>query len=215
MAARGITKDAIIDAALAIGDAAGLEAVSMRAVASRLGIQAMSLYHHLANKADLLDALHERLITEMNLPDGAGTDWRDILRGVAAAYRAVALAHPRLFVLLATRPISTPASFAHISPALRVLDAEGIAPDVQFFAIEVFFTSLNGYLLAEVGPVPGHPDLLNPAMPTIGEDAPAMLRLLRELDEAGRGDHYFADTFDAYVEVLIGGLAPLVDGAQS
>ena len=157
-----ITRDAIVEAAIAIGDEKGLERVSMRAVAGRLGVQAMSLYHHVRNKAELLDAIHEHLILELTLPSESPT-WEAALRSAAGAYRALALRHPTLFVLVATRPISTPAEIAHIAPALTVFDEAGIPPEQQLFSVQSFFCALNGYLLAEVAPTPGHVEVPRPA----------------------------------------------------
>lgn len=202
-----ITREAIVTEALALADSDGLEALSMRAVAGRLGIQAMSLYHHIKNKAALLDALHERLILEMDLSRSTGGGWDDALREAGHAYRSVALAHPRLFVLLATRPMSTPSEFAHVTPTMLALERAGLSVEQQLFAIQTFFCSLNGYLLAEVGPIPGHPEINNPSIAAVDDDAPHFLVAISHMDADGAGNDYFGSHYEAYLNVLIAGLA--------
>ena len=207
---RIITRDAIVEAAIAIGDEKGLERVSMRAVAGRLGVQAMSLYHHVRNKAELLDAIHEHLILELTLPSESPT-WEAALRSAAGAYRALALRHPNLFVLVATRPISTPAEIAHIAPALTVFDEAGIPPEQQLFSVQSFFCALNGYLLAEVAPTPGHAEVPDSPIPVPPEGAPSVLTLLASLDgqqpSGTAGENFLAASFDAFVDVFLTGLA--------
>ncbi len=200
-----ITKQAIIDAALELGDAQGVEAISMRRVAASLGIQAMSLYNHIANKEELLGALHERLILEIHLPGDCGS-WQEALRQAARGYRDVAVAHPSLFVLLATRPLGTDREFTHVAPTLSCLDQEGLSAEQQLFIVDVFFNSLNGYLLADVAPVPGHPDVANPALDTPQGEVPPLIKLVASMATTKQGEEYLRNTFDEFVEVLIAGL---------
>jgi AcrR family transcriptional regulator len=114
----------------------------------------MSLYNHIGSKAALLDGLHERLICSIEL-DLGDASWRDALRATARAYRQVALDHPRLFVLLATRPLATPAELAHIAPFLQVLIRKGLDAREQLFALNVFFTSLKACSWPRCRPSPG------------------------------------------------------------
>src|SRR5258708_34542801 len=78
--------------ALALIDEAGLEELSMRALAGRLGVEAMSLYHHVSNKDTLLDLVMELLVAEVAIP--ATGMWETRMRDAIRAHRAVALAHP-------------------------------------------------------------------------------------------------------------------------
>lgn len=211
---RPLTRDAIVDAALALVDEGGLEALSMRAIGSRLGVQAMSLYHHVPSKAALLDALHERLILSIELGSFDG-EWTDVLRGLAHAYRAVALAHPQSFVLLATRPLATPAAIAHVVPLLDVLAVPGFGVRQRLLIMNIFFTALNGILLAEVAPVPGHSDVPEP-------DTEAAYRELRNAGDGVTGADLvefidrdvdklsIAAWFDEAIELILRGLRTMV-----
>lgn len=202
-------RDQIVSAALSLIDEEGLDAVSMRALAGRLGVQAMSLYHHLANKAALFDALHERLLLEVQI-EVAGLSWDDALRQLAAAYRSVAVAHPQAFSLLATRPVSTARELAHVAPALGSLSEAGFGPGEQLFIVNCFFSSLNGLLLAEVAPIPGHADVPEPdlvaAFAETAETVPELSPLGDLLAGIGDGNAYLGSRFEDYVEVLVTGL---------
>lgn len=105
------TRHKILAAALAVADERGLAAVSMRTVAERVGVSAMSLYPHVASKEALLDGLVDVLLAELlpildALP--AGADWWTRLVAVAQGVRELATRHPNAFSLLLARPSVTP-----------------------------------------------------------------------------------------------------------
>jgi AcrR family transcriptional regulator len=105
------TRHKILAAALAVADERGLAAVSMRTVAERVGVSAMSLYPHVASKEALLDGLVDVLLAELlpildALP--AGADWWTRLVAVAQGVRELATRHPSAFSLLLARPSVTP-----------------------------------------------------------------------------------------------------------
>jgi AcrR family transcriptional regulator len=108
-------RDQIIDAALDLARAHGLAAVSMRAVAERVGVTTMAVYRHVRDKDALLDALVGRLLTEVELP-GPEQPWREALRQVAHQLHALAGRYPTVVPLLLTRVY-----LAH--DAVRVVDA--------------------------------------------------------------------------------------------
>ncbi|MFJ1652772.1 TetR/AcrR family transcriptional regulator [Streptomyces sp. NPDC088337] len=102
-------REEILDAALAIADERGLEAVSMRALADRVGVTPMALYRHVKDKAALLDAMVGRLLAAL-LPSGTAEDqaWDERLNALAHACRAVTQRHPWAAHLLFSRPAVTP-----------------------------------------------------------------------------------------------------------
>ena len=200
-----ITRDAIVDAAIAIADEDGLECISMRAVARRLGIQAMSLYHHVRDKTEMLDAVHERIFLETDLAVRS-QEWAEVFRDAGRAYRAMALRHPSLFVLIATRPLATPSELAHVAPMLKVLDDAGLSAHQQLFFVQAFFCALNGFLLAEVSSIPGHPEVENSRLATPTDAAPSMLRLAAQIDASGQSQEYLSEHFEKFMDVLLAGL---------
>jgi AcrR family transcriptional regulator len=101
-----LTRAAILQAALDLADAGGLQAVTMRAVAEQLGVTAMALYAHVGDKDGLLDGLVERLLAEFPAPE-PGLAWDEGLAALGAGALAVARAHPQAFPLLLNRPAVT------------------------------------------------------------------------------------------------------------
>jgi AcrR family transcriptional regulator len=105
----GGRREEILDAALAIADEHGLDAVSMRAVAERVGVTPMALYRHVSDKAALLDGIVGRLLAALLPSDGdRGRAWDERLNALAHACRAITQRHPWAAHLLFSRPAVTP-----------------------------------------------------------------------------------------------------------
>jgi AcrR family transcriptional regulator len=140
-----VTVDRIVDAALALIDEQGLEQLSMRKLGARLGVEAMTLYHHVANKDAVLDLLVERVITEAGFFEAdAALGWRERLERFAQRYRGALLARPNLVPLIATRPVRSPA-------ALRQLAAGGAALMRAGFTLEQCFNIGNAVAMLVIG----------------------------------------------------------------
>jgi AcrR family transcriptional regulator len=93
-----LTKDELFERALSLVDSEGLEALTMRRIADEVGVEAASLYHHVANKDALIDGMLIRMRAEVRLPDPLPADWIDIFQVVFAEYCRVLSAHPHLVV---------------------------------------------------------------------------------------------------------------------
>ncbi|MGK4584333.1 TetR/AcrR family transcriptional regulator [Kitasatospora sp. HPMI-4] len=114
-----LSRDRIVTAALALVDAEGLEALSTRRLAAGLSVSGPSLYNHFATKDELLDAVVDSVMGEVDLGmfgEGSGADWRSALRDWARSYRAALSAHPNIVPVLAQGPGRRP-------NALRLADA--------------------------------------------------------------------------------------------
>lgn len=107
---RPLTRDELFERALAIADAEGLEALTMRRLASEVGVEAASLYHHLPNKDALLDGVVERMRTELRIPDPIPEDWKDLMEAIFVEYGRMLAAHPNLVALAGRRVDSDPDS---------------------------------------------------------------------------------------------------------
>ena len=108
--------------ALALVDDEGLEALTMRRLGARLGCEAMSLYRHVKDKADLLDALHAAVLGDLQPEERADVrvssrepEWRALLGGLASALRSSLLRHPNVLPLFTTRPVSAPEAVATVA----------------------------------------------------------------------------------------------------
>ena len=142
-----ISREAVLAAALRLADEQGLEAVTMHAVAKRLGVTPMALYRHVDDKNALLDGLVERLLSEQPLPHGGR--WDERLVALAAGIRQTARQHPAVFPLLLTRPAVTPAARAArdaVQSALR----EGGLPETEVARAErLLSTAILGFAASE------------------------------------------------------------------
>src|SRR5262245_54088213 len=123
-----IDRTVILRASLDLADERGLAGVTMQAVADRLGVTPMALYRHIANKADLLDAVQESLLTEFALPDER-LPWRERLAAVARAARESAKRHPDVFPLLLQRAANTPGGQRVRNAVSKALRDAGVPED--------------------------------------------------------------------------------------
>jgi TetR/AcrR family transcriptional regulator, tetracycline repressor protein len=156
---RGLSGERIVDTTLALIDEQGLGAASMRAVASRLGVRAMSLYKHVESRDALFDAVVDRVVNELgDDPDVEShpvQGWRPYLEAMAHGVRRYARAHPHAFPLVATRPPSAPwinpplRSVRWVEALLASLAGEGFTDEQLLFTYRTFNSFLLGYLLLE------------------------------------------------------------------
>ncbi|HEX2905154.1 MAG TPA: TetR/AcrR family transcriptional regulator C-terminal domain-containing protein [Jatrophihabitans sp.] len=163
---RGLSAERIARAALELMDESGVGAASMRAIGARLGVEAMSLYKHVATRDALLDAVVELVVAELNTdPDVQSSPqhgWREYLSRLAHGVRRYARAHPHAFPLVTTRPAEAPwvnpplRSLPWIESLLSALLAEGFTDDQALFAYRSFNSFLLGYLLMETGAMTVH-----------------------------------------------------------
>src|SRR5688572_1235709 len=99
-----LNRQQIVRAAIEIADAEGFEAVTMRRIASDLGVGTMSLYWHVPNKENLLELMRDELIGEVEMPDPPTGDWRADLRQIAYQTRANLKRHPWMLAIFASVP---------------------------------------------------------------------------------------------------------------
>ncbi|HEY2695162.1 MAG TPA: TetR/AcrR family transcriptional regulator [Pseudonocardiaceae bacterium] len=118
--------DEVVDAAIAIADEGGIETVTMRAVAARIGIAPMSIYTYVPGKAELLDLMLDRLYLAMARPPLADLPWRDRLTSVAEHNRALFRAHPWVAAVATIRPTLGPGTMAKYEHELSAFTGLGL-----------------------------------------------------------------------------------------
>ncbi len=126
----GLTVRRIVDAAIELADARGLDAVSMRAIADRLGVGTMSLYTHLPGKPALIELMIDRVsgdvYADLDEPSAQRGDWRDALRFIARRNWDLFLGHPWLLHVVGGRPVLGPNINRKYEAELRPLDGIGL-----------------------------------------------------------------------------------------
>jgi AcrR family transcriptional regulator len=154
-----LSHDRVIEAALRIMDEEGLDAVSMRRVAHELGVEAMSLYHHVGDKDELLDGICERVMGDFEFPELTG-DWAQDCRAGARAWRRLMQKHPEVIELFARQrgPASTVESMRPTEYALRLFRESGLSDRDVAQAFHAFGGYIQGFVVMERGSIAGGTD---------------------------------------------------------
>lgn len=145
---RLIDREAVLDAALVVADGEGLDGLTMRAVAERLGVTTMALYRHVSCKAELLDGVVERLLRELPTP-GSDLPWDEQLRLMAADLRTMAKRHSGAFPLLLQRPARTSAAREVRDRVRGVLLSAGVPKDLVPRIERLLSTAILGFASSE------------------------------------------------------------------
>src|SRR5258705_11731979 len=116
----------VLGAAIALADESGIEALTMRKLGERLGVEAMSLYKHVANKDALLDGMIDSIFAEVHLPNG-GQDWKSEMRRRAVSMRQVMARHPWAIGLMESRSAPGPATLRHHDAVIGALRTAGFS----------------------------------------------------------------------------------------
>jgi AcrR family transcriptional regulator len=141
-----LTRERVLQVAITIADRAGVEGLSMRKVGQELGVEAMSLYNHVANKDDLLDGMLDVLVGEIELPERGG-DWKAALREKALAARALLGRHPWAPRIILSRPRIQmgPATVRYMEAIAGCLVQAGFSWELVHHALHLLGTRMLGY----------------------------------------------------------------------
>lgn len=155
-----LSRDRILEAALTYIESDGLAGLSMRRLGAALGVEAMSLYRYVEGREVLLDGVVESMVASMEFDSDVLQEpengWQDFLQRLAHGIRRVALAHPKAFPLVASRPTEAPwlrpplRSLRWVEYFLAGLTQEGFSDTAAVRAYRAFTSFLLGHLLLEV-----------------------------------------------------------------
>jgi AcrR family transcriptional regulator len=146
-----ISRDAIVATAIELLDAEGLDALSMRRIADELGTGAASLYWHVGSKDGLLDLVFDQVIGEVTVPDPKPKRWREQVKEVARAQRAVSLRHPYVVRISIGRIPMGPNALRYSERVLAILRAGGLPPRLAVQGSHLLISTINGFTLDETG----------------------------------------------------------------
>jgi AcrR family transcriptional regulator len=202
-----LTRERVIEAALRVMDDEGLEAVTMRRIAREVGVEAMSLYHHVEDKEDLLDGICERVMAGFRFPE-ATSDWAENCRRGARAWRQLLKEHPNVMSLFAQQrgPVRSIDSMRPMEYALRLLRESGISDRDTAQAFHAFGGYIQGFVMMELGSIAGGSDEgqvkrqaeLVAALP---DEFPTLRAVLPQFVECGADEQ-----FEFGLDLLIRGL---------
>jgi AcrR family transcriptional regulator len=154
---RGLSRAEIVAAAIAVADAEGPDAISMRRIARELGAGAMSLYWHVGSKEELLDLMLESIEAEIEVPEPSG-NWRADLRAFAGRARAAMLQHRWAMGFLGGRPPTGPNDARNLERLLGVLDGLDVDARTAMDILGTVVTYVMGAVIREAQEIRGQRD---------------------------------------------------------
>jgi AcrR family transcriptional regulator len=208
-----LTRDRILTTALRLIDEHGVEALSMRRLATELGVDPMAIYHHLPGKHAILAGLIEIVFNELQLPATKYATWQEQVCAFARAYHSITRAHPNLVLYLVTDPKScADAALVANEVLYTALAAAGLSPQAIVLSADLLVDYLNGFALAENSGRLGHPgerqDLLTRLSEQRSEQFPTMRWVFNNLRE----DEIRAD-IEVGLEIILAGIEAIVRNA--
>jgi AcrR family transcriptional regulator len=158
-----LSRERVLRAAVTLADEGGIDALSMRRLAKELGVEAMSLYNHVANKDDILDGIVDIAMGEIEIPSD-DTDWKASIRQSAiSAYEAL-VRHPWACSLMMSKPRISNARMLWMEAVLRTLREAGFSADMTHHAYHALDSHITGFTLWLVSmPFDSHEELVDMA----------------------------------------------------
>ena len=144
-----LTRERVLQQAVELADQGGIQTLTMRALARALGVEAMSLYYHVANKDALLDGMIDLVFAEIATP-ATGGDWRAELRARAHSARTAFTRHPWALGLIESRTAPGPAALTHHNAVLGCLRSSGFSVAAAAHAYSLLDSYIYGFVLQEL-----------------------------------------------------------------
>ncbi|HEY8758746.1 MAG TPA: TetR/AcrR family transcriptional regulator [Candidatus Limnocylindria bacterium] len=189
----------IAQAALAVVDRDGLEALSMRRLGAELGVEGMAVYRYFPNKAAVLAGVVEVLLAELVIPPPSNVPWTEVFRDVSRAYRALLLRHPHAIPLLAALPLTDPAAARAAGSVMALLRAAGFDAESALRTLATITSYVVGIAQWEVGTAPLRAEGRDVTLPPDAD--PYLIELLPQLAEDDCDE-----TFEFGLDVIVRGL---------
>jgi AcrR family transcriptional regulator len=211
-----LSRERVLRAALVLADAEGLGSLTMHAIGRRLGVEAMSLYRHVENKADLLDGLVDLVVSEVELPTSSA-DWKAAMRQRAISARRVFARHRWAIGLVESRPRPGAVTLRHHEWVLGVLLEAGFSVTMAGHAYNLLDSYIYGFALQEASLTYGSPEeqaevgqaMLQQLPP---DEYPHLARVAGEFIEAGTE---YGAGFEFGLELILDGLERANAGTDS
>jgi AcrR family transcriptional regulator len=139
-----LSRERVLAAAVSLVDEAGLGSLTMRELGQRLGVEAMSLYNHVANKDDILDGMVDLVVSEIDLPSDTA-DWKEAMRRRATSAQAVFTRHPWASGLVDSRQSSGPARLRYFDWVVGTLRRAGFSIEMSARAFSILDSYVYGF----------------------------------------------------------------------
>lgn len=199
-----LSRQRALSAAVVIADAEGIGSLTMRRLAQELGVEAMSLYHHVANKDDILDGIVDLVVGEIEVPP-TGTDWRSAMRHRAISAHEVLLAHPWAAMLIMSRFNIGIGMTRYLDATLGRLREGGFTIDGSLDAWHALDSHIYGFTLQELNLPFDAADNQQVSADSLGlfdaAEFPHVVEVVTKISRTGR-----VENFEFGLELILDGL---------
>jgi AcrR family transcriptional regulator len=211
-----LSRERVLRGAIAIADAAGIGALTMRSLAQELGVKPMSLYHHVANKEEILDGIIDVVFSEIDLPS-ADADWRSAMRHRAISARRVLARHPWATPLMESRTNPGPATLRQHDSVIGTLRGAGFSIRMTAHAYSLLDSYVYGFALQEAALPFNSPDAVPDVAETIlaqfpSEEYPHLAELATE--HVLQPGYDYGDEFEFGFDLILDGLERLLHSSD-
>jgi AcrR family transcriptional regulator len=204
-----LSRDLVLRSALRLADQGGLESLSMRKLGQELGVEAMALYYHFANKDEIVDGIVDLVFTEVELPSTTAPDWRDAMRRRAISLRDALLRHRWAIGLMEARRNPGPANLRHHDAVIGSLRAGGFDMAKTATAYSLLDSYIYGFALTKMNlPFDDTSDIAEMAESMLAPfpmgEYPNLADFISE--HAVKPGYDYADEFEYGLDVILDGL---------
>jgi AcrR family transcriptional regulator len=188
-----LTRERVLRAAVVLADRSGIESLTMRTLGQELGVEAMSLYNHVANKDDVLDGIVDLVVDEIDVP-GPGTGWKAAMRQRAISAHEVLVRHPWAATLLMSRFNIGPGMRRYLNATLGRLREGGFSIEGALDAWHALDSHIYGFTLQELN-LPFRADESSQVsahvLPQLPDgEYPHLVEVMTEIIRAGRVEDF-------------------------
>jgi AcrR family transcriptional regulator len=204
-----LSRSVVLRGAVAVADAGGIGALTMRSLADALEVKPMSIYHHVANKDDVLDGIVDFVFSEIELP-AIGGEWQSEMRRRAVSARATMRRHPWAIGLLQTRTSPGPATLKHHDAVIGTLREAGFSVEMTAHAFALIDAYVYGFALSEATlPINGPETVTEVAEQMMEQSSPGDYPYLVEfsIEHVMKPGYAYGLEFEFGLDLVLNGLA--------
>ncbi len=209
-----LSRERVLHAAIAVADQVGLESLTMRRLGRHLGVEAMSLYKHVASKDEILDGIVDIVVSEIDLPS-TEADWKTAMRQRAVSARQVLASHPWAIGMMESRAAMGPAAMRYTDAVIGSLRAGGFSVEMTAHAFLLLDSYIYGFVVQETSfPFDTTEETAEPAEAILQTHPADQYPHLAEMatEYVTRPGHNYADEFEFGLDLILDGLETHRDG---
>ena len=208
-----LTRERVLEAAMKLADRSGLEGLSMRKLGQALGVEAMALYYHFANKERVLDGIVDLVFAEIDLPV-IGADWKTAMRQRAISVRDALLRHRWAIGLMESRTNPGPANLRHHDAVIGCLRAAGFDMAATATAYSLLDSYIYGFAMTKMNlPFEDTSDIVEMSETMLAPFPPGEYQNLADFitEHAMKPGYDYGNEFEYGLDVILDGLERVRD----